>query len=235
LQFQNGYSYSAGNPFLLPQYAQNIGLRYTYKKFLSTYIFYSHVNQLMTNAIANQDPIFITRPENFGSNCSINLALSWSISLAKWWEFNTNIFVFHLVNKGEIFGKSINESVNTGEFRLSNQFRFGKNWSGELTGFYATEHISGQIHTAPFGYLGGGVQKKILGGKGTIKFKADDIFWMIKINDTSSTITNATFSRITQHDSRQVGFSFNYSFGKTNNNRRNNRNGGADDEQRRAN
>ena len=59
---------------------------------------------------------------------------------------------------------------------MNNQFKFKKGWSAELSGFYRTKGIEGQIVMNPMWRMDAGVQKQILKNKGSLKLSIRDIF-----------------------------------------------------------
>jgi hypothetical protein len=79
------------------------------------------------------------------------------------------------------------------------------------------------------------IQKKICGGNGTIRFKADDIFHSLKNRQVTSGLGQALSVNDSESDTRVIGLSLSYRFGKAANARKSNHNqGGASDEQGRT-
>jgi hypothetical protein len=234
LTYVNQYTYGAGNPYLNPQYNYISQLKYSYKQYFGLIVAYYHTNPIMYGITERVGNIFISRPENFGTNNSINFTSYISVSPLKWWDMNTNILVFNLTNKGNAFGQIINENHTTGEIELSNQFRFGHGWSTELNYIYHGPGYGGQSVTDPNWISSAGIQKKIWNNKGTFRLKIDDIFHTRNTRYTS-TLNEATYISTSKSDTRALGLSFSYRFGKDANARKRNTTGSAEDEKGRTN
>ena len=235
LFYNDRYSYTTGNSGLKPQYLYGIELKYNYKSFVGVELAYLKVNHLIQSIGQPVGDVFVTRPENFGINYSFNM-ISWlSADLVKGWHANASLIVFHLINKGMADDQIVNNSINSGELEMSNQFRLSKKWSAELNGLYATSHLAGQTKTDPFWQLNGGIQKLIMKEKGTLKVSVNDIFRSMIRRDVITTAALVSQRRL-ETDTRRIGVAFSYRFGKdTNNRKRNHNTGGAAEEQGRVN
>jgi hypothetical protein len=236
LFYNDRYSYTSGNPWLKPHYMHAIELKYDHRNIFSVEVAYFRIRNLIQSIVQPSEDIFITRPENFGTNYSFNL-ISWlSIDILKGWHVNAQGIVFHLVNKGVANEQAVDNAINSGELELSNQFRFSKKWSAELSGVYASRHLQGQTRTGSFWHMNAGLQRMILKEKGTLKVSVNDIFkTMIRRDDIAASKQMVTWRRV-ETDSRRIGIAFSYRFGKdTNNRKRNHNTGGAAEEQGRLN
>lgn len=232
--YVNPYTYGAGNPNLDPQYNHITQLKYSYKQYFGMTLAYYHITPIIygvTQAVGN---IFISRPENFGTNNSINFTAYANVSPLKGWDINAAMLVFNLVNKGNAFGQVINEDHTTGEIEVANQFQFGKGWSGELNYVYHGTGYGGQSVTDPTHVADVGLQKKIWNNKATLRLKADDIFHTQRTHYVS-TLDHASYVQGIESDTRIIGLSFSYRFGKDANARKRNTTGSAEDEKGRTN
>jgi Outer membrane protein beta-barrel family/Carboxypeptidase regulatory-like domain len=235
LFYINPYTYNAGNPYLNPHYNNILELKYAFKQYFGFALDYFYIDHIIYNVTQQTGNTFITRPENFGINSSINLHGYANVSPVKGWDINASFLIYNLTNKGNAFGQYINENNTTGQIELFNQFQFKHGWSAELNYFYGGKGTGGQTVNAPISNVSAGIQKKILKDKGTIRIKADDIFHGL-VNKQTTELGTATSFNKSQSDTRVVGFSFSYRFGKAANARKSNHNsGGAADEQGRTN
>lgn len=233
LFFIDNYTYEQGNPFLQPSIANTFEASHTYKQFLTTSLNYTYTKGLFSEVFEpNGNAIVITR-RNFGSTHNATASVNAQLKITKWWmaipysEFNYSSF------KGAFPSGNIN--INAAYFmaNVTNQFTFNKGWSAELSGFYRTKGIEGQILIFPLGQLSGGVQKQVLKKKGTVKLNIRDAFRTMRpkgqINIQS---TEASFRQ--QRDSRVVTLSLTYRFGKPIKGIKARKSGGAADEQNRV-
>ena len=104
-------------------------------------------------------------------------------------------------------------------FNASNQFKFSKTWSAELSGFYRTGGVDGVFRINGFGMMNMGISKQILKGKGSLRFNVRDVLYSQKING-SIKYGNVDAAFQQQRDSRQaaIGFTYRFSKGKINGN-----------------
>jgi len=234
LFFLDNYTYGSGNPFLKPQYSNNIELSHTFKGFLNTTVNYSRTTNFFTETFEQKDYATIVRQGNIGQRQNAGISMSAQVKISKWW--NTNLYGNYNYNffKGVLYGEQVEVSGSNVLFNVNNQFSFGKGWSAELSGFYRTKGIEGQIVIMPLGQASAGVSKQVLKGKGSVRVNIRDIFYTNGARgDINFQQTRAHFENT--RDSRVGGISFTYRFGKPLKGPQNNRKkGGADDEQNRV-
>jgi iron complex outermembrane recepter protein len=233
LFFLDQYTYQAGNPYLQPQFSHNLELSHTYRNFLTTTLNYSYTSDFFTETFEQQGQASIVRKGNIGSRQSAGIAVNAQIHMTKWWtailysNLNYNQF------DGPLYGENIHVEATSLLMNLNNQFNFKRGWSAELSGFYHTKAVEGQIAVDPGGQASAAVSKKLFKDKASLKLGIRDIFYT---GQNSGHIdfqqTEASFRSI--HDSRQVSISLNYRFGKPVKNSPRRRNSGADEEQNRV-
>ncbi|HMG66853.1 MAG TPA: outer membrane beta-barrel protein, partial [Chitinophagaceae bacterium] len=131
-----------------------------------------------------------------------------------------------------------NDNIKIGSSTLvlqtQQQFKFGKGWEAEASGFYRTKGVEGVIVIYPLGQVSFGVSKQILKNKGSVRLNLRDAFntqnfkGYSKYGDVDMQVQNYNYSR-------SVSLSFTYRFNKGKMNSNNQRkNGGAQDEQNRV-
>ncbi len=236
LMYRDKYSYSAGNPDLRAHYNNFVELSYRYRSVFGFSVWYGWINNLIQPLTEARGDTLITSPRNFGTDYSVNFRPYISISPVKGWDLNGSGILFYLTNKGSAFGQLIDNKVLTCELEVTNQFRFGRGWSGEFIAFWGSPHKGGQSIARGGAYISAGIQKSILGNNGTLRLKIDDILYSRVRRDNTIGLPNMMVTHRGTADTRVVGLSFNYRFGKAANARKRNKNaGGASDEQGRAN
>ncbi len=211
--FIDKYTYEAGNPFLKPMYANVFELSHTYNKYLTSTFNYTHNKDMFNEYFEQSGFATIVKENNYGSIDDISLSLSAELKPTKWWtmmpyaEFNYNkvnsqLYGFDLQTSGAGFSTNIN-----------NQFSFKKGWSAELSSFYRSRMKRGQFEIASMNQVSTGVSKQIFKNKGSLKLNVADIFYsgrqkgVVNIQNTV-----AAFRQI--RDSRNIGITFSYRFGK---------------------
>jgi outer membrane receptor protein involved in Fe transport len=240
LFFLDKYTYQSGNPFIRPQYSDNIELSHTFKGFLTTTINYGYTSDFMTETfeqeqLPNGDESYATivRQGNIGQRHTAGIAVSAQVPVKKWWTAiiytNLNYNQFNgILNEERINVEATNLLVN-----INNQFRFNKGWSGEISGWYRTKGVEGQIMIDPVGQMSVGMAKQILKDKATLKLNVRDVFFTQVINgEINFQSTQATFRQL--RDSRVATVTFTYRFGKPIKGVKARKSGGAGEEQNRV-
>ncbi len=234
LFYLDQYTYQAGNPYLQPQYSTNLELAHTYKSLLTTTLNYSHTTNYFSETFEQQDHATIVRNGNIGSRDNLGISVSLNLPVTKWWTtvIYTNLTYNHY--QGELYGEPLDVSATTLMGNINNQFKFKKGWGAELSGFYRTSGIEGQVYVRPMGQASSALSKQILQEKGTLKLGFRDMFYTQQVHgNIDFQQTRAKFSNY--RDSRQLSLSFIYRFGKPISGfKPRNHSGGADDESNRV-
>jgi outer membrane receptor protein involved in Fe transport len=207
------YMQMAGNPYLQPQFSNNIELSHTYKNMFTTTLNYSVIHDMMNETLIHNDSVIIRSVGNIGTRYNFGIAESAAIPFTKWY---TGIFFANLYeNKydGEVNGYQLKAEQLTLDLNINNQFSFQNGWSAELSGTYTTKNRDeGQALSLPIGQVSAGISKNLLNNKASLKFNVRDIFYTQTIReiqnfqDVQSTIERS-------RDSRVFNIAFVYRFG----------------------
>jgi len=233
--FLDEYTYEVGNTLLQPQFSDNIELTHTYNGFLSTTINYTKIHHVFTDVIkqiTSERKTFQTK-ENLASKTTYGIAVSANFPVTKFWSTNLYSNVNYNAFSGVLDGGNLEINATTFMGNMNNQFKFKKGWSAELSGFYRSKSIEGEIVIDPMWRMDAGVQKLILKNKGSLKFGVRDIFntqnfkGNINYEDIDAYISN-------YRDNRTFSLTFSYRFGKPIKNQQHRRTGGASEEQNRV-
>ena len=212
--FIDKYTYGRGNPYLKPQYTNNIELSHTFKGFLTTTINYGETTNMFSEIFDQEGSYATTVTQgNIGKRKNYGVAMSAQIPVAKW--LNSNVYANYNYDKlnGKLTGEDFAVEAGNLTVNLNNQLTFKKGWSAELSGWYRTKGIWGQIQTYPMGALTAGISKQVLKTKGSVKMSVRDIFHTQPAEgDINFKSTEAHFK--SNWDSRQVSLTFTYRFGK---------------------
>ncbi len=212
--YLDNYTYNKGNPFLQPQITNNFELGYTYNQFITTTLNYSVTNKIFQESMIQDGYATIVQTTNIGTKTNYGIASNIQLEAKK--IFSTNIYLAYTHDnyKGDVAGDKLDISADMYLISLNNQFKFDKGWSAELSGWYRTKGVEGQLLINPLSQVNLAVQKQVLKTKGTIKLGVRDLFLT---NFPSGIIrfskTEADFSN--RRDSRIVSLSFTYRFGKS--------------------
>ena len=232
--FLDDYTYQVGNTQLKPQYTNSIEVSYTYKGFLTTTLNYSKTSDMFSEVfkqITAERKTFVTQ-DNIASRQDVGIAVSVNMPIGKIWSTNIYTNVMHNKFAGTLSGGPLNVEGTVFMGNVSNQFRFKKGWSADLSGWYRSKGIEGQVIMDPMYQISAGVQKDILKKKGSLKFGIRDIFntqhfaGIVKYQDIDAKIASLNYQRT-------ATLTFSYRFGKPMKTQQRRNNGGAGDEQNR--
>ncbi len=229
LFFIDKFTYQAGNPYLQPQFTRNVELTHTFNSFLTTTVNYSNTKNLFTETFDQEGYATIVRQGNIGKRQNAGISVSAQVPVQKWWTAilysNYNYSKF----EGHLYGESINVEAGNLMININNQFKFNKGWSAELSGWYRTKGVEGQLVIDPMGAASAGVSKQVIKSKGTVKLNVRDMFYtQVAQGDIKFQSTEAWFRN--SRDSRVVNLSFVYRFGKPIQGPSKRKTGGASDE-----
>ena len=212
--YLNNFTYTKGNPFLQPQISNNFELGYTYNQFITTTINYSITDKIFQESMIQDGYATIVQTNNIGrkTNYGASTSIQWETKT----KYTGSVYLAYTHDnyKGSVNGDPLDLSADMYLINMSNQIKFGKNWNAELSGWYRTKGIEGQLVINPLSQVNFAIQKQVLENKGTIKLGIRDVFLT---NFPSGIIrfskTEANFSN--KRDSRIISLSFTYRFGKS--------------------
>ena len=232
LFFINEYTYQVGNPYIQPQFTWNFQFSHTYKGWLTTSLEYGDTKQYFSQIFKTEGRVTILTEGNLANMKNLNLSLTAQLKPAKWWSATINLTGTYQKVSGVGMNSDFNSEMFSGNGNINNQFKFGKGWSAELSGFYNAKSRDAQFTIYGFGQVAAGIGKQILKGKGTIRLNMRDIFFTQQIQgDIRYQNVRERFNQ--SRDSRVATISFNWRFGKQLGESRR-KNSGASEEQNRV-
>jgi iron complex outermembrane receptor protein len=213
LFFLDQYTYQAGNPYLQPQFSHNVELSHTYGGWLSTTLNYSYTKDFFSETFEQSGRATILRNGNIGSRQNAGMAVSAQLHVTKWWMSVLYANVNYTRFKGFLYGEPIDVSATTLTLNVNNQFTLPHGFSAELSGWYRTKGVEGQVVIYSLGQATAAVSKKVMHDKASIKLGVRDLLYTNKPHGyLNFQQTEATFHNY--RDSRQVSVTFSYRFGK---------------------
>ena len=210
------YTYNKGNPFLKPQYTNNVELSYTFKQKYMLTLGYSRTTDVITEVLlpdAAQKALFQTN-ENLARNISYNANLNVPLQVAKWWQMNNNLNVFYLSFEApDLAGSALKTGKTSFQFKSQQTFTIVSGFTAELNGSYESPIDYGTLSLKSRYYVDAGLSKSLLKKKASLKFAVSDIF-NISENNLSSTYPGLNYYVHQKNESRIARLSFTYRFGK---------------------
>lgn len=215
IRFIDRYTYSVGNPDLMPQTSHNIELTHSYKNKIITTINYSNTTDIIQGVIEQRGQEAYSKPSNIASMRQFGVAVSINNNLTKWWTNNLNINVFHNNYSGIID----NTAIDFGATRLmvngTQQFKLTKTLTGELNGGYRSAGQEGIYKIQSMGMLAAGFSQQLFQNKGSIRLTVRDIFYTMRAKGTVNYgNVDAKLSEVRETRVVSIGFSYRFSKGK---------------------
>ncbi len=226
-------SFSKGNPFLQPQYTDNIKLSHTFKYTLNTSLSYSRTTNFMaqvTDAVGETRSVI--QAQNIANQQVINFGVSCPAEINKWWSVfvSLNAFRSSFEARDERF---VAITQNTLSFYGQNNFTLPKGFQFEISGWYSSPSVwGGTYQTRSLGSLDLALQKKFMDEKLNLRIAVSDVFF------TSPWCGETRFADVFicgngGWESRQFRVNLSYNFGNSNVKVARNRKTGIEDENKR--
>ncbi len=241
LWFLDSLTFRQGNPYLLPQYSNNLELRHSYKGGLTTSISYAITDAVISQILKQNTEKRITflTTDNVARFRNMGFSVNAPFKPAKWWSVNAFANVFNNKYTGFYYNSytgnndPLNISYTSFMVNVSNTFTFKKGWTAEISGFYRGKGVEQLSISDPMYFMSLGGQKTVLKGKGTVRLNIRDPFhWQVYSGKTN--YSDIDLKIYNKWDNRSATVTFSYRFGKSNVPQARRRKSGADDEQSRA-
>ncbi|RYZ30003.1 MAG: TonB-dependent receptor, partial [Chitinophagaceae bacterium] len=215
IRFIDRYTYSVGNPDLIPQTSHNIELSHSYKNKITTTFNYSNTTDIIQGVIEQKGQEAYSKPSNIASMSQFGLAVSINNNLAKWWTNNLNINVFRNNYTGVIDNTPIDFAATRLMINGTQQFKLSKTLTGELNGGYRSAGLEGVYRIQSMGTLAAGFSQQLFNNKGSIRLTVRDIFYTMKAKATINYgNVDARLSEVRETRVVSIGFSYRFSKGK---------------------
>ncbi|MBI1227289.1 MAG: TonB-dependent receptor [Bacteroidetes bacterium] len=210
-------TFQKGNPFLNPQYSNNISLSYTFMQMVSTSLSFSHTSDLIERLVdisdVNPTAAFVTW-ENLAEQNNYSINIGSPVPIAKWWNAYVNLNGYHTDISADFGdGKVVDANVNAFNGYMQHTFTLPKDFNMEVSGWYNSPSIwGGTFKMDPMWAIDAGISKKLLKGKATLKLSVNDIFYTQKWRGVSN-FGQLYMTVDGRGDSRRFRANFSYRFG----------------------
>jgi outer membrane receptor protein involved in Fe transport len=159
--YSNIYSYSVGNPLLLPSYSNNLEISYLYKGMFSFTAFTQHSSDIFSSITTVNGPSVISRIENYLSQDNLGAYVSFNRALFKWWDNSTSASFFFTSSKSKIEDVKT-QNGSSASFSINNSLKATPRLSFNLNYSQTLPSISGNIHAYSQRNLTAGARLKLL-------------------------------------------------------------------------
>ncbi len=206
-------SFRQGNPFLQPQYTDNLKLSHTYNYRLTTSLSYSFIGDFfaqVTEAADDNTNFIIQR--NVANQKIINLGISYPTKFNDWWNIYMSINAYRSIYEATN-PDFVSTQQNTLSLYAQNTFKLPKKFTIEVSGWYSSPSVwGGTYETRSLGSLNLAFQKRFFDEKLTARLGFNDILFTSPWQGTTR-FGNLFIDGNGGSDSRQVRFNLTYNFG----------------------
>jgi len=216
--FLDQYTYKEGNPFLTPQFTHNIEISQNYKGILNSAVNYTRTTDLISDVFVQNDSARTTvyTKQNIATRRNIGLSMNYNKALNKIWNLTFSANVYNNYFNGIINKAHLSLDYTTFQVNATNQFKFNKGWSAEMSGLYNYKTLQSISITQPNGMINLGAAKQIWKNKATLRLTVRDLFYTMYYNSYTK-FDNMDMKTKIKWDNRQAALSFTYRFGKNTN------------------
>lgn len=230
-------SYRKGNPFLRPQYTNNLELSHTFNYTLTTSLRFSQTSDFfgeLSDTIEGKRTFMMT--SNLATEKVLNLSISYPFNLTKWWNVYANVNAYrstYAANFGE--GRFLSLKATVLSLYAQQTFTLPKGWRIETSGFYTSPSIwRGTYANRRFWGMDLGAQKRLWKEKATLKITFSDVFHSMQWQGISR-FSGMTIDASGGWESQQIRVNLNYNFGNQQVKAARKRNTGLEEESSRTN
>jgi outer membrane receptor protein involved in Fe transport len=208
----NPYSYRQGNPYLQPQYTNASQVGYTYRGETSLTLSYNHTTDVLTEVYEQRGAILVGSTANLASLHNVALSLSTPLKVNEWWTMRGTADVFWNAYRAQYLGLRLDYQRLSANFTLNNRFKLPHGLTAEVSGWYNSPTLDGQMRVQGMSQLNLGLQKSLWHNKATLRLNVSDVLDMTR--SRGSLRYGATdLQYVSRWESRQARATFTYNFG----------------------
>jgi outer membrane receptor protein involved in Fe transport len=211
-------TFRKGNPFLRPQYNNNLEVTYTVFQAANLGISYSKSRDEVTDII-ERDPLVPNRTfinyRNLANREQYSLSLNTPLPIRKWWNGFTSLSMSQTYYNATFETYSFNTKTPLAfNAYAENNFTLTKDINVEVSGWYNSASIwGGTFLTKPQGSLDFGARFKLNDGNTNLKVTFTDILRTASWNMTSDVIPGLSMIGRGTWESRRFNINISHSFG----------------------
>lgn len=217
INFIDRYTFEQGNPNLKPQFSHNIELSHTYAGALTTTLNYSNTTDIIQQVLEQNEVTNETfiKKANIASRKQLGIAVSANKQINKWWSGSIYTNLSNNRFKGIVNNEQVSLGIVMFMAQAQQQFKWGKGWGAEVSGFFRSKGLEGVIFIKPMAQMNVGFSKQILNNKGSVRLNFRDIFaGGVARGYSKYSNVDAKFTNINDSRSVSLGFTWRFSKGK---------------------
>jgi hypothetical protein len=229
--------YSEGNPFLNPQFTYIVELSHTFFQKYILRVGHRRTDDVISIVWGVDDVnprISAQKNLNLSSVVRYNFNLTLPVNIGtKFTSFNNITGEYHKY-EGEAFGTTLNRGTAWFLMSSNNTYRINPSLTLELNAAGRTSQLQGGFQrVVPAAAVSFGIGKRMLSGKGNLRFNVSDVFLTNVMHGVTS-LNNYELHVKQWNETRRATLSFSYNFGKSKVAAARNRSSSSEEETRRV-
>lgn len=212
--FIDQFTYGKGNPFLQPQYANAYTLNYSYRQRYVASVGFSRTLGMLSEVIQQN----VEGQEGYSTQVNIDQSNNWSLSLSapltvrEWWTARLQFSGQYTHSQSHLQDYSFDLKNWGYNARLNQEFTLGKTLTAELSGFYMSSMLFGNLQAKPQYSVDAGISARLFDGRATLSANISDVFRSMRFRafidqgDLQVRFTN-------RWESRRANLTLRYNFG----------------------
>lgn len=228
----NPFSYTEGNPFLLPITRDVVEANYAYKDY-SFGISYRNDSDVFAQMPVQNDVtkvLYYTRV-NLNTQRTLSFDIYAPVKINDWWQMQHNISVYYRQVKSNYLSSSFNNTNWSYYIDGSQAFSVSKTFTTELSYYFSGPSASQFYLNQSYGEVALNFKKTILNKKADLTLNFTDIFRTYR-EKYAGQYLNIDVSTLQLRGTQAVKLRLNYRFGSSTFNRRNRNTGSSEEENR---
>jgi outer membrane receptor protein involved in Fe transport len=230
--YMGPYTYSVGNPYLIPATTNSLSIGYNYKDLSFTLLGgqdEDNIDQLpFYNAQTN---IIAFLRKNFGNSHYGGLEIGYPQTITKWWKMQHNFNLYLNENKVTYLDKTYQATVFNYNLSGSQIFSLPQNYTLDVSYDYSSAGGDATYGWKDQGGVNIAIQKLFLGKKLNAKLGVNDIFYT-NIPRVFSKLDGVVLDSYQKYATRQIRLQLTYNFGSSVYKAKQKTNSNADEENR---
>lgn len=212
--YYDPFSYSQGNPYLLPEFTYTSELSYTFKN-SSISLGYSTTSNIIKETILQNDSskTVIYGYENAGNSNNLYMEAFVPVTITGWWNANADVNLSYTHNYGNLAYGTYSNKLTGVYFNFSNIFTVAKRYLIQATIQYFSPSLDGISEYGGRSRFSLGARRSFFKNKLFFNLRFTDIFLTDIVKQTTTAFNeNITLRQV--RDTRRIGLTITFNFNK---------------------
>jgi iron complex outermembrane recepter protein len=216
LYYVDLYDYRSGNPYLKPEYSNNVELTYTYNKTIETTLYSNIITDAYELNYYEQNDtskVNINTNRNFGRIENFGIRFFAPATFTTWWNANFSMDASYQRYISYPQNGYLNKGTQDVILKTTQYFILGNCFTAELSGRYETPSYYGLNQYKSYHNIDAGISKQLFNKTASVRLSVVDIF--NNVRDRSRTdFENVNMTGIDKRESQIAMLTFTYRFGR---------------------